>query len=382
MSSQSTPEVRPELPVHLEHASPVTLQGVSRAIAEVRAQVEAARLFPRNPHHAFQSLFQACNRLNFASQATYDVPRGGGTISGPSAHLAREAARCWGNMKYGFRVLEASDEIVHLQGWAWDLETGASVEVDDRFVPRVPRKSGRETVYVTPEGDDMRKLVSSRGSIAERNAIRKILPRDLIDDAEAVARGTVFNDKEGTRNMSLAERVRFMVASFDQLGVSVAMIEDRIGNGLDVVTDEQLGDLRDVYTQMAPKQPKDAEAPRIKGAPRSDFFDVNVVPRYQAETRQSAGAADLNARAKDSNAPEFRPQPAREPEVKREPEPKRDSAREVQVERSDRRGTVTPQERMRWITECDKQGLPADEWPRLRAEHLNGHEVETEGGVS
>src|SRR5215510_3409806 len=76
--------------------------------AEIQAAITVALRFQRNEDAAFAKLMRACQRTSFAEDASYAFPRGKvqdketgqwkeNIVSGPSVHLAREAARVWGN---------------------------------------------------------------------------------------------------------------------------------------------------------------------------------------------------------------------------------------------------------------------------------------------
>lgn len=295
MPNESTPEVRQDLALSIDQVSAGAAQGMARTVAEVRLRMEAAYLYPRNRAKAFAELMEACKSPRFAVHAFYDLPRGKG-ISGPSVDLARQAARCWGHTDFGYTELESSEDLVCLEGWCWDLQTGARATVSDRFVPLVPRKQNGETVYVTPNTDDLRSLIAARGAKAERSAIFKILPRDFIDDAEFTARETAAKYLDGTLKMPRAERLKLLIASFASIGVNVTMIEDRIDASLENVTDAQLDDLREVYDRIA----KHGE--RVES-----FFDLRAGRNADREPEPSSRAASLRRRAKDESAPRFHP---------------------------------------------------------------------------
>src|SRR5205085_986190 len=134
----------------------------------------------RNELMAFQQLAVACKRLSFAEQSSYAFPRGGQTVSGPSVHLARAAARVWKNLQYGVRITRDDDDSRQIQAFAWDLETNVKVTGEDDFKKLVYRKKDG---WVKPDERDLRELTNRRGAILVRNCILQILPKDLIEDA-------------------------------------------------------------------------------------------------------------------------------------------------------------------------------------------------------
>src|SRR5690606_40175898 len=114
---------------------------VAREEAEIKSAIFLARQFPRNEFAAYNKVIKACERPGLAEEAVYNFPRGGQRVSGPSVNLAREIARCWGNVRYGLRVVSVDEDMVHIRGYAYDLETNAHVEHEDKFEKLVYRKS-------------------------------------------------------------------------------------------------------------------------------------------------------------------------------------------------------------------------------------------------
>ena len=64
----------------------------SRAVAEVQAAIYVARQFPREIGRSRNAMQSACASMALAEKAFYKFPRAGGTVSGPSIHLAKACA--------------------------------------------------------------------------------------------------------------------------------------------------------------------------------------------------------------------------------------------------------------------------------------------------
>src|SRR5690554_830452 len=90
---------------------------VAREEAEIKAALFLARRYPRDEHSAYTKVMKSCKRPGFAENARYSFPRGGQTVSGPSVQMAREIARCWGNIRYGLRVVTMDEDAVHIRGY-------------------------------------------------------------------------------------------------------------------------------------------------------------------------------------------------------------------------------------------------------------------------
>ena len=112
----------------------------AEAVSRVQSSIVIAKRFPRDENQAFQSLMKSCQRTAFADTVVYAFPRGGSRITGPSVSIAREAARVWGNIHYGIKVVADDDVNRTIRGWAWDVESNAYVEAEDTFKKVVQRR--------------------------------------------------------------------------------------------------------------------------------------------------------------------------------------------------------------------------------------------------
>ena len=82
----------------------------SRAVAEVQAAIVVAQNCPRDINAAIAEMRQSCQQMFLAERAFFRYSRGSGSITGASVHLARELARCWGNIQYGLVEMRRDDE--------------------------------------------------------------------------------------------------------------------------------------------------------------------------------------------------------------------------------------------------------------------------------
>jgi len=262
---------------------------VARELGEAQAAVMLAKQFPRDELATYQSIMTACSRPSFAAKAVYRYPRGKTTVSGASVVLAREIARCFGNIVSGYRVLSNEDDQIHLQGYAWDQQSNRRVVLEDRFNAKIQRKMRtmdgvEETQWVTPDERDLRELVSRRASFLERNALLRLLPADLIEDAMGActqaetktASGEIKNDRNGT--------LKKLVTAYSGYGVNKDMIEDRLGHRLDDASAEEIAELRQIYTSI-----KDGSASRdefFEPRPKMVLNLADMKPTSQPEEAQ------------------------------------------------------------------------------------------------
>lgn len=254
------------------------LRGSDHALAhreqsEIQAAIASAKYFPRNEVAAALQVTKSFARPGLAEAARYSFPRGGKTISGPSVDCARELARVWGNLRYGIRVISMTEEMVHIRGFAIDLETNSQTEYEDSFKRLVQRK-GRdgETRWVEPDERDLRELISRRGAILYRNAVLSILPPDLVDSALSTADKTIRSLASGELKASREDVVKNIASRFDQLGVSVAMLEGYLGHALTDANADEVTDLKTIGKSLADGVTK-----------REDHFDLTADTLKTAE---------------------------------------------------------------------------------------------------
>jgi hypothetical protein len=192
----------------------------SRAAAEVQAAVVVAQQCPRNLQTALAEMRQSCAQKGLAERAFYRYSRGDGTVTGASVHLARELARCWGNIQYGIAELRRDDVAreSEMQAFAWDVQTNTrSAQI---FI--VPHK--RDTKKGVKDLVDMRDVYennSNNGARRLRQAIFSILPPWFVEEAKDLCSRTL-RDGGG---VPLPTRVANTIRAFENLGITVDQLE-------------------------------------------------------------------------------------------------------------------------------------------------------------
>jgi hypothetical protein len=232
----------------------LTALSVNTAASEMsaRAEIEGAMIiakrFPRNEDNAFGRLLKSCSRPTFAGDAAYSFPRGNTDVTGPSVYLAKEAARLWGNIRYGMDVVIDDEERRVIRAWAWDVEANTRVSQDASFGKLIQRKgrNGGPTTWVKPDERDLRELTNKHGSIAVRNCLLSLLPSDLIEDALNKARATVRNEISGDPDAAR----KMMVANFAMLNVSGDDLQEFLGGPVAQATPDQMAQLRTIYKSV------------------------------------------------------------------------------------------------------------------------------------
>jgi hypothetical protein len=227
-------------PVGPAHVTQSTAVEQARAVAEVAAAVQVAQQCPRDMRRAWTEMQEACSRKGLADRAFYAVRNRG---NGPTVHLARELARIWGNMDYGVHELHRDDArgMSEIRAYAWDQQT--NVRSSRTFqVPHRRMGGGAPLTDLTEVYLNNQNI----GARAVRECIMSALPADFVEEAQAHCRATITRG-DGT---PLLDRVAKMVEVFHGIGVTVPMIESRLGRPRGQWTAVDVADLQVVFRSI------------------------------------------------------------------------------------------------------------------------------------
>lgn len=235
----------------------LSVQAIERQ-KETEGAIIIAKKFPRNSLDMYGKLIESTKRFGFADAATYSYKRGTTIISGPSINLAKEAARLWGNIRYGIDIVNDDDESVTIQAWAWDMENNTRDSQENKFKKLIYRKVDG---WKKPDERDLRELVNRHGSLTLRNCLLNLMPKDFIDDAVAQCKETLKN-RVGE---SPKETLKKVVKGFTDMGITVKMLETRLTHPLNECSVDEITDLREIYKSIR------------DGAKRKDYFQTSSV---------------------------------------------------------------------------------------------------------
>lgn len=229
-------------PTHLGQATAVEQ---SRAVAEVQAAVVVAQQRPRNIQYAIAEMEQGCRQKEMAERAFYAFPRAGQQISGPSIHLARELARCWGNVQYGIAELRRDDALAfsEMQAWAWDLQT--NTRTSTVFVAPHKRDTKKGVVVLT----DMRDIYESNSNLGARRVremIFAILPPWFVEKGKSLCSQTLLDGG----GKPLPQRIADAVRLFDGMGVTAEQLEARVGRASTRWTEHDVAQLGVLFRSL------------------------------------------------------------------------------------------------------------------------------------
>lgn len=208
-----------------EPASQATAIEQTRAIAEVQAAITVAQRCPRDEAAALQKALVSCAMMEVAETAFFKLPRSGEAITGESIHLARELARCWGNISYGVVELSRDDDrrVSEMMAFAWDLE--ANTRPHTTFI--VPHL--RDTRNGAKPLIDMRDIYENNANMGARRLreqIFSVLPAYLKTAATNACYQTL---EKGQGDKPLTVRITEALGAFDDLGISRERLEAKFG---------------------------------------------------------------------------------------------------------------------------------------------------------
>lgn len=277
MTTAALDQLAQPRPIALHASSEATAIEQARSVAEVAAAVRVAQDNPRDEARALERMRQACSQRSLADRAFWTLPRGGKTLRGSSVHLAREIARCWGNLDYGIRELRRDDAAgqSEMQAWAWDQEN--NVRSTRSFIVPHQIMANKQRKNLT----DLSDVANNNNSVAAR-AVREtiftILPVWFRDEAEEIANRTL---QGGGGDKPLAQQIADMVKLYaDSFNVTAPEMEDRIERPRTEWTATDLGFFRVLGGEMSrgEKHP-DGEFPKPEKAAAKVTADEITGPR-------------------------------------------------------------------------------------------------------
>lgn len=251
----------------------------SRAIAEVQGAIIVAQRVPRNVAAAVTAMEESCKQKFLAEKAFFSFRRGGGTVAGLSVYLARELARCWGNVQYGVDELRRDDEHgqSELLAWAWDVQT--NTRVSTKFI--VPHMRDRSMEKGGPVRlTDMRDIYENNansGARRVRECIVNILPAWFVDTAKDLCTKTL-QDGGG---VPLQKRVADTIANFAKLGITQQQLEKKQGRGSNAWTEMDVAQLHVIGRSIHNGELEREEAFEPDMPSANDFKDPETVPEQK-----------------------------------------------------------------------------------------------------
>lgn len=300
MSSSSTAVDRPPLssitsppPIGGQH----TAVEAARAVAEVQGAIVVAQQVPRNLARADAEMRRSCSKLSMAERAFFAFPRAGQQVTGASVHLARELARCWGNVQYGVTELSRDDKAgsSEMLAWAWDVE--ANTRAETRFIVRHLRDTRDRGAVELTDMRDIYENNANAGARRLREMIFAVLPQWFTDEAQGMCRQTLA-DGDGS---PFEQRVRTALEVWAGVGVTELMLVERLQVPVVAWTPQNLATLA-VLWQTIQRGESSVAAEFDTGAGRARLGDI-VGPTAPAAAPVVPAASPAEVHAVDVTVP-------------------------------------------------------------------------------
>ena len=281
MTTAYDPEIVDDEAVEVTDSTAITALNKS----EIDTQIATAKKWPRSlKQFKQQALEMATLDEETAASMFYVLPRAGKKIEGPSIRMAEVVGSCFGNLRYGARIVEVGDRFITAQGACHDLEKNIAITYEVRR--RITNKQGRRF------NDDMIQTTGNAAmSIALREAIFRVVPRSLfktiVDEAKLCSVG---------KAVSMTERRHKAFDWFKKAGATEKQILEFLGRaGIDEVTIDDLITLRGLVTSI-----KDGEA---------TIEDILNAESEAQANGSKARRSDLNDKIQEPAPPKPEPKP-------------------------------------------------------------------------
>jgi hypothetical protein len=252
----------------LTEVSYSSLEQLNRS--EIDVQISTAKRYPRSIK-AFkqQAMEMATLDEDTAASMFYVLPRGGKKIEGPSVRMAEVVGSCYGNLRYGARIVSVDDKFVTAQGACHDLEKNIAINYESKR--RITDKHGKRY------NDDMIQTTgNAAASIALREAIFRVVPRSLFKAIYEEAKLTSVG-----KATSMNEKRHKAVDWFRKAGATDAQLFTFLGRaGIDEITIDDLITLRGLVTAIKDGETtiEDALAVRESTASKVHASPLNQPP--------------------------------------------------------------------------------------------------------
>lgn len=251
----------------------------AKATADINARWMIAQHRPRNIELVRQNLLNECDRPGFASKAIYEVPRGGGRVSGMTIRFAEAAMAEMGNMGCEAMTLYDDDDqrvvrvtVTNYESsvtWSRDITIPKTKEVKQlkdgqRPISERINSAGIVTYKVEATDDDVATKEAAMISKAARTNILRAIPGWLVAQCrqrcEATQKKKAAEDPDAYR--------RKAVDAFASLGLKVTWLTEYLGKPLDQALPEELAELERLYRAIKEKEVTPAAAMAMrKGEP-------------------------------------------------------------------------------------------------------------------
>jgi hypothetical protein len=261
----------------------------ARAMTEVKARLIYALERPRDERAAEKRITAMCRRISFAEKAAYIYKRGqkkndkgqwiDNEVTGATIQTMTAIASAWGNLDFGFRVLNRLEGKSEIESYAWDLETNTIARRSFLVSLIRERKSEKGGDVELSSDRDKYELEANMAQRRVRACLEQIIPKDIRDQALMLCEETV----EAGDGTPWPKRLEKLTKHFESIGVSTEAIEKHLGHRITAMTPKELVQLGKIANSIRDGQ-----------STVDDFFRHGVVeeakPKEQMKTGESTTA--------------------------------------------------------------------------------------------
>lgn len=212
--------------------------------AFIDMQIATAKAYPRNIRRATQNATAIVGiNTETAKICNYSVPRGGKAITGPSVHLAKILAQCWGNMRIDAKVVNIDQTHVTSEAVCFDLENNLAIktQVKRLIVGKGGVRFNEDMITVTG---------NAANSIALRNAVLSVIPKGIVDEVYGAAKKAITGDISDSVKL-MAKRKQVVDSLKDGFNVTEKEILASIGKAsIDFITGDDIITLTGIGTAI------------------------------------------------------------------------------------------------------------------------------------
>lgn len=280
---------------------------VARATQEIQASLVIAQRFPRDEVRVKAKIIEACKRVDLAEVSEYEYSRGGTKITGPTIDLLRAIANRWGNIRHGWQETERANGVSSVRCFAWDMQTNSQAERTFKVRHWRDTQSGGHALR---DERDIYEVLANAAARRVRACLEEVIDSDVVLAAVDQCRLTL---KNGAGQGLLKDRAVGMVTAFADFGVTQTMMEARIGNKLEAISENQFASLKRVYKSI-----RDGV-----GTVEEHFKPVASAPQFDDKPGAAAGpAASQQTNVGTAQPAQQTPTPAAAPAPTPEQQPK------------------------------------------------------------
>ena len=239
-------------------ASAGTQVEMNRAAQEIQALFMIANARPRDEHKCVERMLSLCSDPDVVEGNIYLYARGKTQIQGLGIRVIEQLGLTWGRIKWGFKVMNMTDQHAEVLCYAFDYQELVPVErtvwVANEY------KADGSMKHLTDERD-IREHIANVANRQVRVCIETLLGKHNIKKCLKQAISTLaFADKREEAQEQIVK------GFYSRFGVTREMLEKYLEKPLAQITADDYATLKMVYAAL-----KDGEAKP------DDYFDLSLV---------------------------------------------------------------------------------------------------------